>query len=94
MSNLPTGHEVLFENDRVRVLDVRIPPGETSEMHSHPDSFVYALSSAHVIFSFPDGTSRDVHIKEGDGTWNNAMTHEVKNVGDTVDWGIIFELKK
>jgi len=94
MGKLPAGHKVLFENDRVRVLDVRIHPGETSEMHSHPASVVYALSSARVVFSFPDGTGREVAIKEGDITWSEGTTHEIKNIGETPDWGIIVELKK
>ncbi len=94
IEKLPAGHKVLFENDRVRVLDVRIPPGETSEMHSHPASVVYALSSAQVEFSFPDGTRREVKIKEGDVTWSDGTTHEIKNIGVTPDWGIIVELKK
>jgi beta-alanine degradation protein BauB len=90
----PTGHKVLFENDRVRVLDVQINPGETSEMHTHPANIVYALSSAQVVFSFPDGTSREVIIKEGDVTWSDGTTHEVKNIGNTLDRGIIVELKQ
>jgi quercetin dioxygenase-like cupin family protein len=94
MDKPPAGHKVLFENDRVRVLDVRINPGETSEMHTHPANFVYALSSAQVVFSFPDGTSREVTIKEGDIAWSEGTTHEVKNIGETPDWGIIVELKK
>ncbi|GAC1566706.1 MAG: hypothetical protein NVS3B14_10410 [Ktedonobacteraceae bacterium] len=94
MDKPPTGHKVLFENDRVRVLDVRINPGETSEMHTHPANFVYALSSAQVLFSFLDGTSRAATIKEGDTVWSEGTTHEIKNIGDTLDWGIIFELKK
>jgi quercetin dioxygenase-like cupin family protein len=94
MDQLPTGHRVLFENDRVRVLDVRINPGETSEMHTHPANIVYALSSAQVRFSFPDGTSREVTIKEGDLVWSEGTTHEIKNIGETLDWGVIVELKK
>ncbi|MDH5616494.1 MAG: hypothetical protein OEY62_08140 [Acidimicrobiia bacterium] len=33
---------VVFENERVRVLDVRADPGSESPMHSHPDSVMYA----------------------------------------------------
>ena len=29
-------HRLLFENENVRVLEVIIPPGETTEFHSHP----------------------------------------------------------
>jgi hypothetical protein len=29
-------HRLLFENETVRVLEVIIPPGETTKFHSHP----------------------------------------------------------
>jgi quercetin dioxygenase-like cupin family protein len=90
----PVGHQVLFENERVRVLDVQIKPGQTSQMHAHPASVIYALNSSRVIFSFPDGTSREVVANEGDITWTNGTTHEVRNIGETVDRGIIVELKQ
>ncbi len=32
----PNHHEVLLENDRVRVLDTRIGPGERTPVHTHP----------------------------------------------------------
>ena len=90
----PKGHRILLENDRVRVLEVRIKPGETTEMHGHPANVVYALSSARVRFSFPDGSSREVGIKEGDIVWSDGGWHDVANIGTTDDLGIIVELKR
>lgn len=31
----PASHHVIFENDRVRVLKVTIPPGQTEPVHTH-----------------------------------------------------------
>lgn len=31
----PRHHRLILENDRVRVLDTRIPPGETVPVHTH-----------------------------------------------------------
>lgn len=31
----PAHHKLLFENDRVRVLEVRIPPGDFVPVHTH-----------------------------------------------------------
>jgi predicted metal-dependent enzyme (double-stranded beta helix superfamily) len=31
----PRHHTLMFENDRVRVLDTRIAPGETTPVHTH-----------------------------------------------------------
>ena len=90
----PRGHRILLENDRVRVLEVRIKPGESSGMHSHPKCVVYQLSPARVRFTLPDGTSRIADSKVGDVIWSEGGWHEVENVGTTDDLGIIVELKR
>ena len=56
----PKNHKLLMENDRVRVLDVIIEPGETENVHSHRwPSVLYIISAGdfvdrdgegHVIF--------------------------------------------
>ena len=38
-------YSMAFENDRVRLLEVREKPGESSAMHSHPDYLVYGLAT-------------------------------------------------
>lgn len=90
----PKDHRVLFENDRVRVLEVRVLPGETSGMHEHPAAVVYQLSDARVRFAFPDGSSREIASKVGDINWTDGVRHEVHNIGTTDDLGIIVELKR
>jgi hypothetical protein len=34
----PEKYKVIFENDRVRVLEYRDEPGEATRPHRHPDS--------------------------------------------------------
>ena len=41
----PDHYKVVFENDRVRVLEYRDTPGHTSVMHRHPDSVMITASS-------------------------------------------------
>jgi hypothetical protein len=41
----PDKHKVIFENDRVRVLEYRDQPGEATQPHEHPDSVMYTLSA-------------------------------------------------
>lgn len=89
----PRGHRVLFENDRVRVMEVRIAAGGTSGMHEHPPCVVYALGDARVRMSFEGGGSREVDIKSGDTTWSDGGWHDIQNIGQTEDAGIIVELK-
>src|SRR5207248_2474521 len=40
----PQYYKILLENDRVRVLEYRLKPGEKEAMHSHPAGVVYVLS--------------------------------------------------
>lgn len=82
----PNGHRVLLEKDRVRVLEVRIKPGDTSGWHSHPACVVYQLNDARVKFNLPGGKSREVESKSGDIVWSEG--------GPTDDVGVIVELKR
>jgi hypothetical protein len=41
----PSHHEVLLENEHVRVLDTKLGPGESTPVHTHPwPSVLYVLS--------------------------------------------------
>ena len=89
----PEVYEVLFENDRVRVLDVTGVPGGTSPMHSHPDSVMHALSSGTIRVTSHDGESQEFEIPAGATFWNSAATHSVQNVGTETVRFIRIELK-
>ncbi len=41
----PDKYKVVFENDRVRVLEYRDEPGQKTSPHEHPDSVMLTLSS-------------------------------------------------
>jgi mannose-6-phosphate isomerase-like protein (cupin superfamily) len=46
----PANHRVIFENDRVRVLEVTIATGATTPLHTHLAPTVnYTLSGSHFI---------------------------------------------
>ncbi|MBI2496946.1 MAG: hypothetical protein HYV75_03125 [Opitutae bacterium] len=49
----PKHHRRLFENDRVRVLDTRIAPGDTVPVHTH------RWPAVHQIVSWSDFVRRD-----------------------------------
>ncbi len=86
-------HKVILENASVRVLDVRLKPGEKIVMHSHPASVVYFLTDAKFKFTFPDGKTQDAEGKAGMAIWRGAVTHAVDNVGTTEAHFVQTELK-
>ena len=79
----PNVYKVLFENDRVRLLEVRMKPGDESAMHSHPDYLLYALSGGTVKLTAGSGESGEVDIAAGDAMWRDAEEHSALNTGTT-----------
>jgi hypothetical protein len=52
----PDSHRLLFENDAVRVLETRIAPGETTQLHTHRwPGILYVLSFGHFVRRDADG---------------------------------------
>ncbi len=90
----PGIYKPLFENDRVRVLSVRMKPGDKSPMHWHPDNVIYLFSSAKGKFTLPNGKSQVVEFKAGEASWGEAGEHAVENPGTTEVQALLVELKK
>jgi hypothetical protein len=85
--------KILLENDRVRVQEHYLKPGEKIGMHSHPDKVIYAINDWKVRETYPDGTSRVVEGKAGTAVWGSAKSHAVENIGTTDVRNIVIELK-
>src|SRR4026208_2156795 len=90
----PKNVKVVFENNRVRVLEVRIKPGEKIPMHSHPTHLVYTLSDFKGKYSSPDGESTLIVGKTGAWSWTEAITHDSENVGTTEIHAFAIELQE
>ncbi len=85
---------LLLENDKVRVMEVRLKPGQKAPMHDHPnDHVVYVMKDAKFKLSFPDGKSLDIELKSGKVIWMEAGQHETENVGTTDGHNLVIELK-
>jgi len=89
----PNVYTVLFENDRIRLLQVTMEPGVSSAQHSHPDYLVYALSDGTVRLSDASGQAAEVPIKAGDVMWRDAEVHSAVNTGKVTLSALFFELK-
>ena len=89
----PDVYRVLFENERVRLLDIRLKPGGKSPLHTHPGFVAYNLNDCEVRFISEDGKSEDVKLKAGEAFWSDAVAHSVENIGKTECRALNFELK-
>jgi hypothetical protein len=88
----PDKYQVIFENDRVRVLEYRDLPGGKTLPHQHPDSVMYTLSGFQRRLHAGQGT-RDVEMEAGRAHWLPAQTHAGENTGTTPTHVLFIELK-
>ena len=45
----PDHHNVLFENDEVRVIETTVKAGDTTPVHTHPKTVMYVVSGTHFV---------------------------------------------
>ena len=89
----PALYKVSFENERVRILETRYGPGVKSQMHSHPDLVVVALTPIKAKFTLADGHTVDLELQARDSAFVDAQEHTVENTGTSEFHVVLVELK-
>ena len=84
---------VVLENDKVRVIELNMPPGASTGMHSHGDNLVVFLTGGSAMQTMADGTTRSIERKSGEVLWSAPVTHETKNAGKSATRTLVIELK-
>lgn len=87
----PDHYRVLWENERVRVLEYRDAPGDATQFHSHPDSVMVPLSVSDRVIT-AGGQEVPVHLEVGQVRWLDAQTHKGRNVGHADTHVVFIEL--
>ena len=80
----PDVYKVLFENEKVRLLEVEMEEGSGTEMHSHPDTLIYVISGGKVSFTDPSGEVVDLETVEGETVWMEATEHATQQVAGAI----------
>ncbi len=94
------GTAELFENERVKVWDFVLEPGDTFAMHTHRrDHLIVVVEGGDLVVRYADGRTQayspqpgDLHYGRVDG--GAADTHDACNVGTTRYRNLIVELKE
>ncbi|MDO8580400.1 MAG: cupin domain-containing protein [Candidatus Omnitrophota bacterium] len=90
----PDMYKLVYQNERVRVMEVTFQPGQSIPEHSHPDHFVYVLEGGQLKITKAEGTVTDAQLNVGDVIWLNAETHSAVNTGTSVVRLLVTELKE
>ncbi len=93
VSVAPHVYKVLLENDRVRMLEIRTEPGDTTELHSHPDLALYAVTDCAYELTSADGETATAEIPAGAVFYQEATSHSAKDVSASGSLAIAVELK-
>ena len=89
----PHVYKVLFENERARVLEVTMESGARTEMHAHPDYFVFFLAAGKAKFTTPSGETQEIEWPADTSMWREAEEHATENIGGTAVRAVFFEPK-
>lgn len=89
----PDLYRVVFENERVRVLEYADRPGDRTTLHAHPDSVMITLSSFRRRLVVEDRQA-EVELPAGVVRWLDAQEHLGENIGQTETRVMFVELKE
>ena len=84
---------VKLENDRVRVLEATLAPGENEQLHSHPAYVIYVIAGGKVRNHAADGKVTESEFAAGDTIYREPLTHWAENIGTTTIRLVLVELK-
>ena len=88
--NKQLGTTLWFENDRIRVWEVLLAPGERGAFHAHTTNYFWTVvEGSRGLQRFSDGTFvvSDYQVGETkflEHTPESALIHDLENVGDTM----------
>ena len=84
---------VKLENERVRVLEAVLQPGDKEQLHSHPAYVFYVIEGGKMRNHAVDGKVTDSDLKAGQVFYRDPLTHWAENVGTTTVRVVLVELK-
>ena len=89
------GTKVLADYERVKLWELSLEPGESSEWHAHQNEYVFVvIEPSRLRAEYDDGTVHEDDSEVGDAVFLEPTTHRVTNVGTTRYRNIIVELKR
>lgn len=91
---IPQNYKLVLENEHVRVIEARIPPGTVEPPHRHLSGISIAMADYDIEHLQPNGEwTASMKRTPGVAYWSDGSVHQVRNVGTTTSHTIRIELK-
>ena len=92
------GTQLLFENERVRVWDLSLRPGESTGLHRHENDYFFVVIGGGTLQAVDEEGKKKSPSSMQDGEVHfrkleDVAVHEARNVGDGPWRNIVVELK-
>jgi quercetin dioxygenase-like cupin family protein len=71
----PDVHQVVLDNEHVRVLSALAATGTRSPMHSHPPMVIVSLGTGRARMTLPDGKKQILDLRPGTVLWIDGIEH-------------------
>ena len=89
------GTRVLADHEKVKLWELSLEPGQSSEWHAHQNEYVFiVIEPSRLRAEYDDGTVHEDDSEAGDAVFLEPTPHRVTNVGATRYRNIIVELKR
>ncbi|MFP3913614.1 MAG: cupin domain-containing protein [Actinomycetota bacterium] len=88
-ANQDVGTSLWFENEKVRVWEVRLEPGERGPFHNHTRNYFWTVvEGSRGLQRFADGSYAVRDYRVGDTRYlehspESSLIHDLENVGDS-----------
>ena len=79
----PEVHSLLFENEKVRVLNVYLAVGKMTEMHWHSENISYIIQGGKMRVTKPTGIVSEVELVVGKVIAGTEGEHIVENISNS-----------
>lgn len=90
----PGNFTLLFENDQVRALRLKLAPGQSAPMHEYTlKHMVVCMTDLNARMTSPDGAAEVVQKKLGDFSWSGPSRQTIENLSTQPMELVILEMK-
>lgn len=89
----PTIYNLKLQNEKVRVFVVKFKPGQSIDVHKHPDHVVHALNGGRIMIHEAGKEPATMDVPTGATLFLPAQSHSAKNVGKTTLRLLVVEIK-
>jgi hypothetical protein len=84
---------VVFENDKVRVVETRTKPGERNPMQERSDRVIYHFNAGKTRVHYPEGKTEEREFKKGSVEFRKRDKTSSENIGKAEIHNLVINLK-